>query len=65
MASGRKTLALYLTITLESENFNTTQTWVVMFLKYTKCFYADTYFLWAVEARNKKKKKMMMMMMKK
>jgi len=33
MASGRKTLALYLTITLESENFNATQIWVGMFFK--------------------------------
>jgi len=28
MVSGKKTLALYLTITLENENFNTTQNWV-------------------------------------
>ena len=27
-------LALYLTITLESKDFNTTQTWVGMILKY-------------------------------
>ena len=28
------TLALYLTITLESKDFNTTQTWVGMIFKY-------------------------------
>ena len=29
------TLALYLVIALESKDFNTTQTWVGMILKYT------------------------------
>ena len=51
-------LALYLTITLESKDFNTTQTWVGMILKYAICFSADICFLWAVDTRNKKKRKM-------
>jgi len=38
MASGRVTLALYLAIALESEDFNTTQTWVRMFLKHDMRF---------------------------
>ena len=42
MESGRKTLVLYFTITLESEFFNAIQTWVGMFLKYARCFSADT-----------------------
>jgi len=54
MASQSMTLALYLAIALEGKDFNTTQTWVGMFLKYTICFSADTFFLRAVDARNKK-----------
>ena len=32
------TFALYLTIALESKDFNTTQTWIGMVLKYGICF---------------------------
>jgi len=38
IVSGRKILALYLTNTLESKNFNIEQTWIRMFLKCTICF---------------------------
>ena len=55
MESWRKTLTLHLTITLESKNFNTMQTWVGMYSKYTVYLSADIYFLWAVDVRNKKK----------
>jgi len=41
MASGRKTLALYLTIALESEFLNATQIWVRMFLNTPGVFSAD------------------------
>ena len=50
------TVPLYLVIALESKDFNTTQTWVGIILKYATCFSADVYFLWAVDVRNKKKK---------
>ena len=59
MASGRKTVVL--TITLESKFFNTVYHTNLgrNVLKYARCFCADIYFLWAVEARNKKNQKKM------
>ena len=55
MASRRVILALYLAIVLEREDFNTTQTWVRMFLNTPYVFRADIYFLRAVGARTRKK----------
>jgi len=37
MASCSMTFALYLAITLESTDFNTTQTWVAIFQKHVIC----------------------------
>jgi len=39
MASCSMTFVLYLTITLESTDFNTTQTWVAIFKKHVICLY--------------------------
>ena len=51
--NGKKILALYFAITLESQDFNTTQTQVGMFLKTPYVYSADIYFLWAVDVQNK------------
>jgi len=53
MACCGMSFALYLAITLESTDFNTTQTCVAKNTSYV-CS-ADIYFLWALDVRNKKK----------
>jgi len=58
MASCSMTFALYLTIALESTDFNTTQTWVAIFKTMSYVCSADIYFLWALDAQKKKNKKM-------